>query len=67
PTIKLPGCHVLSNHILTKASQELNNTILDKVQKDSVRVTAIFDSWTNIKREHLFEVVLIISDGDTLI
>ncbi|CAG8475061.1 4559_t:CDS:2 [Cetraspora pellucida] len=67
PTVKLPGHRALSKCILTKASYELNHTILDKVQKDSVGVTAIFDGWINIRREHLFGIVLITSKGDTLI
>ncbi|CAG8497298.1 8838_t:CDS:2, partial [Cetraspora pellucida] len=38
-----------------------------KVQKDFVKVIAIFDGWKNIKHKHFFGIVLITSEGDALI
>ncbi|CAG8825985.1 20990_t:CDS:2, partial [Racocetra persica] len=66
-TIKLPNRQTISNRILLKVLTKLNEDILERVCADGVGITAVFDSWTNIKQEHLFGVVLITSQGVFLI
>ncbi|CAG8785523.1 35998_t:CDS:2, partial [Racocetra persica] len=58
---------MISNRILLKVSTKLNEDILERACADRVGITAVFDSWTNIKQEHLFGVVLITSQSISLI
>ena len=67
PSLKLPSRRAISNRILTRSTKQLNQSIIEMAQKDKIGVTAAFDGWTNIKREHLFGVVFITSLGETLI
>jgi hypothetical protein len=67
PTLKLPNRRAISDRILPKISKNLTKEILQQACADKIGITAAFDGWTNIKREHLFGVVLITSRGKTLI
>jgi len=67
PTLKLPNRRAISDRILSKISVNITEEILQKACADKIGVTAAFDGWTNIKREHLFGVVLITSRGKPLI
>ncbi|CAG8835142.1 8597_t:CDS:2, partial [Cetraspora pellucida] len=63
----LPNRHAISDRILSKISVNITKEILQKACADKIGVIAAFDGWTNIKREHLFGVVLITSWGKPLI
>ncbi|RGB36845.1 hypothetical protein C1646_813758 [Rhizophagus diaphanus] len=60
-------CHTISNRILSKFANQLSISIIEQAKDDAIGITAVFDSWTNVKQEHLFGVVLITSSGKTLI
>ncbi|CAG8764404.1 21002_t:CDS:2, partial [Cetraspora pellucida] len=42
--------------------QKLAKDILQHASEDKIEVTAAFNSWTNIKQEHLFDIKLLIKD-----
>ncbi|PKY29610.1 hypothetical protein RhiirB3_530594 [Rhizophagus irregularis] len=65
PALKLPGRHAISNRIFSKSAKNLTQSIVKQAKADVIGVTAAFDGWTNVKREHLFGVVFITSSGKT--
>ena len=67
PALKLPGRRAISDRILPNSANELTKSILQIASDDKIGVTAAFDGWTNIKQEHLFGVIFITSQGETLI
>ena len=66
PAIKLPSAKALSGSVLKDTSKDLIKNIITTAQKDLNGVTAAFDGWTNVRSEHLFGVVFIISEGKSL-
>ena len=67
PALKLPGRRAMSDRILPHSTKLLIQDITKMAQEDNIGLTAAFDGWTNVKQEHLFGVVLITSQGKTLI
>ena len=67
PALKLPGRRAISDRILPNSANELTKSILQVASNDKIGVTAAFNGWTNIKQKHLFGVIFITSQGETLI
>ncbi|RGB32842.1 hypothetical protein C1646_669814 [Rhizophagus diaphanus] len=66
PAVKLPSAKALSGSVLKATSKNLVDSIIITAQNDLNGVTAAFDSWSNIRSEHLFGVVFITSEGKSL-
>ncbi|CAG8838530.1 3221_t:CDS:2, partial [Gigaspora margarita] len=67
PYLKLPDQKLLSNRILTKATDEVQTMIKELAHKDKIGITIAFDSWCNVVNQELMGVVFITSSGETLI
>ncbi|RHZ77325.1 hypothetical protein Glove_181g8 [Diversispora epigaea] len=63
PHLKLPDRRLLGGRILSDAVEDSNNTMIKVLQEDPVEVTLIFNGWTNVRNEHLLDVVIITSEG----
>ncbi|CAG8532806.1 6365_t:CDS:2, partial [Ambispora leptoticha] len=59
PGLKLPKCKIIDDKVLMKSAQSLQDNIIKVTKNDMNRVTATFDSWTNVKQEHIWGVVFI--------
>ncbi|PKY26484.1 hypothetical protein RhiirB3_513536, partial [Rhizophagus irregularis] len=66
PAVNLPSAKALSGSVLKATSKNLVDSIIITAQNDLNGVTAAFDSWSNIRSEHLFGVVFITSEGKSL-
>ncbi|CAG8824414.1 14095_t:CDS:1, partial [Cetraspora pellucida] len=53
PGFNLPKHKILGGRVLTEASKNLQDEILKIAQNDKNSVTTTFDSWTNVKYEHI--------------
>ncbi|RHZ87211.1 hypothetical protein Glove_39g7 [Diversispora epigaea] len=62
PHLKLPDRHLLGDHILSDAVEDSNNTMIKVLQEDPT-----FDGWTNVRNEHLLDVVIITSEGRSFV
>lgn len=58
---------VISGKVLKKCANTLKKNITNIAKKDINSVTAPFDGWTNVKAEYIWEVVLLTSQGQSLI
>ncbi|CAG8810974.1 15878_t:CDS:2, partial [Cetraspora pellucida] len=67
PGIKLPKLKVIGGKVLMKSAQLLQNNIIKITKNDTYGVTATFDTWTNVKQEHILKVVFITTEGQSLI
>lgn len=67
PGIILPKRKAISGKVLTKCSEELQESIIKTAKNDSDGVTATFDGWTNVKQEHIWGVVFLTTSGRSLI
>ncbi|CAB4419113.1 unnamed protein product [Rhizophagus irregularis] len=67
PGLSLPNRKAISGRVLKKCANTLKKNITDIAKKDIDGVTATFDGWTNVKAEHIWEVVLLTSQGQSLI
>ena len=67
PGLKLPNRKKLGGKILLKTSENFQENILKIAQLDESGLTATFDGFTNVKQENIWGVVLITSNGQSLI
>ncbi|CAB4399228.1 unnamed protein product [Rhizophagus irregularis] len=67
PGIKLPKRKAIAEKVLKKSSEMLQENIIKIAKNDPDGVTATFDGWTNVKQEHLWEIVLITTSGKPLV
>ncbi|CAG8762139.1 11302_t:CDS:1, partial [Cetraspora pellucida] len=67
PGIKLPKQKVIGGKVLMKSAQLLQNNIIKIAKNDMYGVTATFNTWTNVKQEHILGVVFITMEGQSLI
>ncbi|CAG8749302.1 21042_t:CDS:2, partial [Racocetra persica] len=63
PGITLPSRKTIGEQVLLNITTILHNNIIKLAQKDSDGVIATFDSWTNVKQENIWGVVLVTSEG----
>ncbi len=49
------------------SAESVQKEVIKATQFDSDSVTATFDGWTNVKQENIWGIVLITSQGQTLI
>ncbi|CAG8819953.1 28522_t:CDS:2, partial [Gigaspora margarita] len=52
--LKLPKYKVISNIVLMKSAQSLQENIIKTAQSDTDRVTATFDGWMNGRQKHIW-------------
>ncbi|UZO12065.1 uncharacterized protein OCT59_003615 [Rhizophagus irregularis] len=67
PGLSLLNHKVISGKVLKKCANTLKKNITNIAKKDINSVTAPFDGWTNVKAEYIWEVVLLTSQGQSLI
>ncbi|CAG8725813.1 411_t:CDS:1, partial [Racocetra persica] len=67
PGIKLPKRKVIDSRVLIKSAKLLQENIIKIAKNDIDEVTMTFDSWTNIKQEHLWNIVFITTGEQSLI
>jgi len=67
PGLKLPKCKVIGSKVLMKSVQLLQENIIKTARSDTDGVTATFDGWTNVRQEHIWGVVFITTNGQSLI
>ena len=67
PGLNLPNRKAISGRVLKKCASTLKKNITSIAKKDIDGVTATFDGWTNVKAEHIWEVVLLTSQGQPLV
>ncbi|CAG8842515.1 45385_t:CDS:1, partial [Gigaspora margarita] len=67
PGLKLPKRKVIGGKVLMKSAQLLQENIIKTARSDTDGVTATFDGWTNIRQEHIWGVVFITTNGQSLI
>ncbi|CAB4445365.1 unnamed protein product [Rhizophagus irregularis] len=48
-------------------AQNIKNTLIDIVQKDSFGVAVYFDGWKNAKKQEILGSVLVTSEGQVLV
>ncbi|CAG8638460.1 8644_t:CDS:2, partial [Scutellospora calospora] len=61
--IKLPDRRMLGGRILKDATNKSNKAMLAMLKENQVGIMLTFDSWTNVRNEHLLGVVIIMSEG----
>ena len=64
PGLKLPK---RGGTALMKSAQLLQDNIIKVAKNDTDGVTATFDGWTNVRREHIWEVVFITTASQSLV
>src|SRR5260363_466416 len=67
PGIKLPKQKVIGGKVLMKSARLLQNNIIKIAKDDMDGITATFDTWTNVKQEHIWSVVFITTNRQSLI
>jgi hypothetical protein len=67
PGLKLPKRKIIGGKVLMKSAQLLQDNIIKIAKNNMDGVTATFDDWTNVKQEHIWEVVFITISRQSLI
>ena len=67
PELTLSNCKAIGGRILKNTAKSLQENIIKAAENDKNRVTATFDKWTNVKMEQLWDIVFIISKGQSLV
>ena len=57
----------IGRRLLINSAKSVQKEVIKAAQFDSDGVTATFDGWTNVKQENIWGIVLITSQGQTLI
>ncbi|CAG8797239.1 7388_t:CDS:1, partial [Cetraspora pellucida] len=67
PGLKLPKRKVIGSRVLMNSSKLLQDNIIKTAKNDMDEVTTTFDGWTNIRQEHIWGIVFITINGQSLI